>query len=149
MSFYLGLEDFRTWGATVTEDKWDSLLRQADFSGVDVALKGTQDQQHQDTSMIITTALKTQKPMNLSKTVLITSDDSNLQLAVAEQLKIGLNMSGHGACEHVTLSQILSTNLDNATCIFLPELDRPLIYNISKEDYTRLQRILSSAQSII
>ena len=77
----------------VTEDKWDSLLRQADFSGVDVALKGAQDQQDQDSSMIITTALTIQNPLNLSKTVLVTSDDSNLQIAVAEQLKIGLNMS--------------------------------------------------------
>jgi len=147
---FLGTEENRRWGPMVTEKDWHVYLTECGFSGVDIALRDYEEEQHHESSVLVSTALQAiQSPSILPKPIIVPTEDSPLQYAIAGQLKARLEMMGCPACEIVSLPGIGFTNLDQTTCIFLPELEQPFLYEITAENYTTLQKIISSVEGLL
>lgn len=83
------------------------------------------------------------------KTLIVTTENSALQLAVASQIKSCIEILGFPHCGIVTIPEIAPAYVTDVTYIFLPELGQSFLYNITKENYACLQKIISSAQGLL
>ena len=131
------------------EKDWGFYLSQSGFSGVDVSFRDSEDVQRRSFSTMISTVPEADdSPRNL-RAIIVASDDSPLQIGLATQLKLHLQRMKISSCEIFLLSAFSSIDFSQTTCIFLTELDRDFLQNISEQDYGRLQRMVSSTRELL
>ena len=132
----------RKWSPLVREADWDLYLSRSGFSGLDVALRDSEESKYHVSSIMISTNPKAEDCSVPLRTVVVTTEDSRLQLGVGDQLKLV-------GCDVISLSAVESTDFIQTECIFLPELDRDFLQDISKKHFALLQKIVSSARGLL
>ncbi|KAI9892063.1 MAG: Type I Iterative PKS [Vezdaea aestivalis] len=149
--WWLGEDEKRKWGPTLTTKDWDALLSRAKFSGVDIALHDFEGNQNQLFSVLISTAAAEEpEPEILTPEItIIAADHSELQQKIAQQLKFRFEMMNAPTCEIISLRGITSTTFKHKFCVFLPELEESILSDIDAEEYTSLQKIIASADGIL
>ncbi|KAL8795885.1 MAG: hypothetical protein Q9195_001765 [Heterodermia aff. obscurata] len=119
----------RTDGPLLAETQWDSVLKDSGFSGVDRSLQdypGDIVQSH--TVMLSTASIDYEKKS--------TSDSVQ-----GEQLRMDTRFTLRTIC----LSQTPHTDLKNSHCIFLDELERPMLASMTASDFEAIQNLCSAA----
>ena len=148
--WWLGREDFRQSGPTVTEEKWNELLLNSGSTGLDVSIRDSENGHNYIGSLMISTAAEPhqEKPC-LPALMLIADSCSCLQSNVALEAKSRFGTSSSTFCRIITLGEVMRTDLSATFCIFLLEPESPILAQISAENYARLQRIISTAQGLL
>lgn len=148
--WWYGREDFRQSGPTVTEEKWHELLLRNGFTGLDTSIRDSENSHNYIGSLMISTAAESH-PENpcLPALMLIADCCSSLQSNVALEAKSVFDTSSSTSCRIITPSEVLQTDLSTTFCIFLLELESPILANINAENYARLQKIISTAQGLL
>lgn len=153
--WWLGEEKVRASSPCFTEAQWNSALLKEGFSGIDISLKDFEDDACHEMSVFISTAvrlLRANPPIetlpgttSLNKIYLVAESDSAVQLALTRQIQTSCESIESLSCKTITLSQVGSqSDIPESIFIFLQELERPLLRDISSEDFTSLQRILTA-----
>ena len=149
--WWLSTEKNRRSGPLLSSEDWDQNLSRSGFSGVDLDFFGLPEKSHHPRlNAMVTTAGTIQKPaLEIPKTIIIVTEDSSLQSQIADQIVSSIKKTGASHCEVITLEKAASTDFDQATCVFLPELEKPFIYEIEEEAYATLKRITSTAHGLL
>ncbi|KAJ5113761.1 reducing type I polyketide synthase [Penicillium angulare] len=146
--WWLSEDDYRSWGPTMTPQKWNNVLESNGFSGTDFVLDDYDDEKSQELSIIVSTARQPDKrPMALPGISLIVRRDSPTQGRIAGDLHDAVSAEYGVSCE-------ISYLEDDKTpmgcfCIFLVEFDSPLLCTIDEETFETLKGKLLSAQKLI
>lgn len=149
--WWLSTDNYRSWGPTMTPEKWSQVLSGNHFSGTDFVLNDFQDPKCQELSIIVSTALKpTPSQPALPKVTIVTEKGSQPQKQVAHQIRDMLRSRSGSACEIVDLGQGVSVgNLSESFCIFLLELESPILHNMNQESFEQLRTMLASTQGLL
>ncbi|KAJ8131128.1 hypothetical protein O1611_g2501 [Lasiodiplodia mahajangana] len=140
-------EDERTSGPLLDEDEWNRRLRLANFSGIDIVTRDSQDETDRCSSMIVTT-----KPIeakhSFTDMVLVQARDASdnvktLSINIIEKLtRLGLDI------ELVTLEQATARDVNGKMLISdkhvlsLLEAETPFVYGLSETNFALLKRVL-------
>ena len=124
------------------EEQWDALLKETGFSGLDFSLQDFPGEAERRSSMMISTA----KPSNVakypSKITIVSSHRP--RLVTLTDLEAALT-SITGSKPTITLcSDLIHSDLSNDTCIFLDDLDDPLLARLDDDRYQQLQKLCSA-----
>ncbi|MCJ1355408.1 MAG: hypothetical protein MMC33_005399 [Icmadophila ericetorum] len=126
------------------------LLSESQFSGVDLAILDYDDDINHLCSAMIFTATDTEpSTLRFSNITLVTVPNSSLQSAIAQSLKDSLEMTTSIECDIALLSEVYALDLQHTTCISLIEIEKSFIHNMAKDDYSNLQRLVSSTQRLL
>ena len=137
----------RTDGPLLSETQWDSVLKDSGFSGVDRSLHdypGDIVQSH--TVMLSTASIDHEKKStsdSVQELVIVRSCESNRYSI--DHLKEQLGMDNRCTLRTICLSQTPHTDLKNSHCIFLDELERPMLANMTASDLEAIQNLCSAA----
>ncbi|KAJ6096143.1 reducing type I polyketide synthase [Penicillium sp. IBT 16267x] len=146
--WWLSEDKYRSWGPTMTPEKWNNVLRGNGFSGTYFTLNDYNDEKCQELSIIVSTAQQADiKPVILPKISLMVSRDSSIQEQVAGQVQGILSAEYGVACEITYLEDDESPM--SSFCIFLVELCSPLLHKIGEQAFERIRARLLSAQGLI
>ncbi len=149
--WWLSTEPHRQWGPLMTVSTWSTHLQRTGFTGVDISFDDYPDSEaNQLSSVIISTAsYHAPNPRQVPATVIMIEKTSSLQRELAEQLQHTLRDKELCAVEIVPLDQFLTTQLDQKLCVFLPELDTSFLDLIHGDNYTGLQKLVTTASSVL
>jgi len=128
---------------------------QSGFSGSDLILHDYEDDRCHEFSIILSTAVDIpQAPTEFPKIALILERSSTMQQMLAEQLKVRLEATGRvgggSGVEIWSIDQAITADPSSDTVyLFILELDRPVLYDMNKELFAKVQRLLISTKKII
>lgn len=166
--FALGREENRKWGPLVTRECWHAHLSSCGFSGIDFVLP---PQEHTgDISVIVSTALEAKNkalsnhmamtrvqdrenivllPSIQTKVAVVVDRDSQFQSRLASQFIARLESISALQLEIIALPTKLAAISDQATYVFLPEIERPFLDRMTSEDYAACQHMALAAARIL
>lgn len=146
--WWLGTESFRPWGPALTSALWQKVLTSNDFSGLDLEFPDYVDPVCQEGSILLSTAMS---PMPLSdahgRMTIVVNSLSKLQAATSQRLKVILETEFSLHCEIMTILEAVSApEIGSTTFLFLIEMDRPVLLEMSEQVYYLLQKLLVSSK---
>lgn len=127
------------------------------FSGTDIAIPDFQDPTCHEISIILSTAVEKPPGPNPSlvqvrypDTLIVLTESSVFESSIAEKLKEHLRSQGNTACDIVSLQQAsVANDLNRRFCIFLHELEMPLLSNLGAEAFRQLKHILTTVPGLL
>ena len=149
--WWLSLDNYRSWGPTMTPKKWDHVLSINSFSGTDYVLSDYHDTTCQELSIIVSTALERSPPqISLPKTMIVATEGSLGQERIAQKIQDSLYLKCSPTCEIVSLQECATVaDISERVCIFLMELDCPLLSQLNEESFASLQSIITSVKGTL
>ncbi|KFY28180.1 hypothetical protein V491_00592, partial [Pseudogymnoascus sp. VKM F-3775] len=163
--WWLGVEPIRQWNPWITPAqwdviltiygrasllascRWDVILKEAGFSGVDLNLPDRQDPNLHTQSLLIGTAVEPSGAQ--PQTVIVTttqSCDSELITALKSHLELTLKIPNVSAMHYLDLA---NTDLSKSVCISVMELERPVLSDLAMTEYNNIQHLLVTCAGII
>ncbi|OQE39163.1 hypothetical protein PENCOP_c007G08846 [Penicillium coprophilum] len=136
--WWLGEEEFRQNGPTLSPMTWDSVLKSAGFSGIQAEIHDYPNSLEQENSLIVSSATAPDQWSPSDDLTIITSGSSE---GLAEALKISLAESLQITARVMTLEAIATEHNISKSWIVLEDFNAPLLHSISKPQYWALQRI--------
>ncbi|MCJ1262836.1 hypothetical protein MMC22_002706 [Lobaria immixta] len=135
----------------ISQNEWHTMLGRNRFTGTDLIIPDYQDSMYHEISILISTAIElSHSALQFPKTVIVVREDSLIQHAIAQQLSKSLVSEGCTDHDTVFLQRGGSVkDFANKFCIFLVELDSPILQSIDEETFVNLQSILLSAAGIL
>ncbi|KAF2811141.1 reducing type I polyketide synthase [Mytilinidion resinicola] len=153
--WWLSSEDYRPWGPTMTSASWDKILRDNCFSGVDLEMPDFLAPECQEGSIMISTATSTvcnmgpgitTEPPSHGAPILVLNLESEFQRDVACRLLLMLP----SLCRSASFAEIAQIDdMASSYFIFIEEIERPFLMNLSKEMYSIFQKVAASAKGIL
>ncbi|KAK5626260.1 hypothetical protein RRF57_001975 [Xylaria bambusicola] len=148
----LHYETRSTHSPCVTVDRWDTLLKEEAFTGVDVNIPGQQEPYCQTASIIISTAV-----CNVSEAAgparhvyVVMNDRVQAQIRAAALLQSSMQEKMAVTVVTGTLADLVNRKASKPNLvIFLSEIDAVLLDDISPGDYVLLQTALMATKDIL
>lgn len=138
-------EAFREDGPLLTETQWDRILKHSGFSGVDRSLHDYPGEAVHSNSTLISTALIRAEPSTaIARDWIIVQSHESSRYSLSV-LKERIKTIVGNEPSLVSLSQISNMDLKNSYCIFLDELECPMLANMSSETYPAIQNLCTAA----
>lgn len=141
-------EDWRKYSPLATEERWDGLLRQTGFSGVDIAFRDSEDEDDQLSSIMISRAVGQPNVPHNGETrqiILLIDRTSDLQCDLAEKIK--------ERYEHAELLDLadLEENPANpsALMVSLVEVGKSFLASFSAASFDQLRTLLANTQDLL
>ncbi|KAH7413553.1 hypothetical protein DE146DRAFT_626698 [Phaeosphaeria sp. MPI-PUGE-AT-0046c] len=146
-------EHWRSDTPLVTEDRWDELLRESGFSGVEVLVKGDEEDTYHLTSVMISRALCTAKSeggvveKHQSQVVVIIDQASETQCRLAAGIE-----ERHSETRVTSLERIgdpLEAICDSAVVISLLEVGCPILGRLNESMFSTLRSCIHKARNFL
>lgn len=143
--WWLGADEGRTRGPTITEDAWDTLLRDTGFSGLDICLRDFPDEADYMYSVMVTTA-EDDAPSQYPPCVIV--DSFADQTVATSQLAKGLeNMTG--VYPEIYPLNALPTCLGGRVCVCLDEISKGFMHELDAPTFERVKAAISSSKGVL
>lgn len=148
--WWSGTESYREFSPSLSYELWGDVLRDNGFSGLDLELPDFIDNECQQGSILVTTAISIGPVESKHSTVVLVADlSSRSQVNIAQHLKASLVTEGSLSCEVLSFNEAASLgDKSEIHFAFLEELERPVLSELTSETYLALQELLVSAKSI-
>jgi NADPH:quinone reductase-like Zn-dependent oxidoreductase/SAM-dependent methyltransferase len=154
--WWLSQEKSRQWSPLMSKSEWHGFLMRTGFSGADLLLNDVSSRPTDEPgAVLISTAMPTlplKHPIIKvnSMVKVIYEQSSNSGHEILEQLqRQHAVLQNDAILTFVEKHDVPETDFTNAICIFLPDLDRPLLQNLGNEDLSLLKHICSEAKGMI
>ncbi len=151
--WWLSTEPFRVWGPLISVEHWNGVLQDSGFTGVDIALGDSQDPDLCAQSLIVASALN---PSGSEKsiwerafivTTMPTSDAPNeVVSALKSHFEKALNVP---SCTVINYLDLAATDLSSSVCISIMELERPVLENLTENEYINVRQLLATCGGMI
>ena len=144
--WWLSEEPFRAMGPIVKKERWDELLRASGFSGVDLHAEDFPGRPEQSGSLMISTRLSDEKIDDEAKQIILLCDtEPNCIDLMHLQRRLESRLDAETSVE-----TLATAKLEDKWCIFLEELNRPILANVNPSDFKRIQNlVLRRARGIL
>lgn len=98
--------------------------------------------------MIISTAIEEISLPTIPEIAIITGQGSSLQSRITSDLLPQLNLIAP-QCKVISLDNLESTSVTGVMCVFLAEIEEPILHNIENERFISLKEIFNTAQGVL
>ncbi|THC88803.1 hypothetical protein EYZ11_011749 [Aspergillus tanneri] len=150
--WWAGEEEDRAWSPVLTSDQWDAVLRKTGFSGVDIEFPDFLDLECQEASILVTTASRSAVPRPVPQTIYFVIDASSaVQRKIYEEARILLQVQDPQltvASGDLDLCAALPS-LASVNLVFVQETETPLLSDMSRDTFTKLQHLVNYCNSIL
>lgn len=149
--WWLAKEDFRKWGPALNLEQWERCLRDTGFSGLDLQLPDFVSDKCQESSILVTTAVGTDLYQQGDfRLAIIANTNSESQIQDAANLKKGLQQQDIPDCGIKNLDEAARlVELEKTTLVFIEELERPLLADLSEEKFSKLQEVITACHGAV
>jgi len=135
----------------LSHEDWNDTLAANGFSGVDVRLPDFEDPVLHAYSVMISSPapdpdVSTNKPRT---TVIVVDKGSQKQGELASQIRQNLRVNEKQDIKIKTIEEIRPNDLNQTSCIFLVELERPFMYDMTLHDFNVLKGMILTAKSVL
>jgi NADPH:quinone reductase-like Zn-dependent oxidoreductase len=146
---YIGENDGRKFGPTMTEVEWSNALSRQGFSGLDLCLRDFKDPKDHLCSFMVSTASPKQHSI-FSKDVLViqTSMVSEDTKSLSDRLIDHFRASGLSAAA-ILLQEVTPSILNGKLCIVLVEIDSPLLYSIDETGFNAVRNLALRSAGVL
>lgn len=147
-------EEWRALSPLLTEEQWDASLRENGFSGNDLILGDSEDDEARVCSILISTATETPaQPAKeeLGTLLLVVDEASETQTRMASLVRSQLD----SLSDEYTISQVSHEAIGNSppgsedVVVSLANLDSPFMFEMSQERFVWLQGLLRHAKQLL
>ncbi|KAK8126997.1 uncharacterized protein PG998_002756 [Apiospora kogelbergensis] len=155
--WWVGKQDGRRWGPTITLEEWDALFRQTDFSGVDthtpmpdkIQMPGSVfvTQATEDTVNVLRDPLNS-APQPSEKPLVLIGGNKSAMCTLTEQIAGSLEPHFNQIIR-VSSLQTLPEVPNGSHVLSLAECDDNLFENIDQATWENFKRLLSSPSSVL
>ncbi|KAI0175964.1 ketoacyl-synt-domain-containing protein [Hypoxylon sp. FL1284] len=158
--WWLGREDGRMFAPTVSEDRWNSVLKDSGFKGIDYSLKDTKDKETYTMSTMIGQAvddrveflrepLNHQEGLKLDNLVIVGGETAPVSEAAA-RVKSALAPFAKETVALNSLQQIEGANVNTASAfVIMSDLDEPVFKNVDQKKFSALQSLLKKTKHVL
>lgn len=141
--WWLGEADGRKGGPLMDVGEWETALKKADFSGVDMDVRGDRETSIEPVSLIVSTKPATSRPKPASSYAIVSSGSAQSRtLAIALQTSLesaGLNASiTEWGCYR-------DADVAGKYCISFEEWDSTLLASLTDDNWTKLRQMLDKS----
>ncbi|KMU72582.1 lovastatin nonaketide synthase [Coccidioides immitis RMSCC 3703] len=149
--WWLSKEPVRKWCPYITVPEWNSFLQDAGFSGLDIDIPSSHFPELAHVSTMVATAVEdTSKSGVKDKEVVILCHVSENETDLIAELKAEIaNDLGATNCLVLQPCDLVEKGMSDAICISLLELQTPVIFDLSEEEFKRVQCFLSSCRKLL
>ncbi|PYI08862.1 hypothetical protein BO78DRAFT_440483 [Aspergillus sclerotiicarbonarius CBS 121057] len=144
--WWLGKEPFRQWCPCVSTDKWQELLCESGFSGLDVAIPSSEYPEFTKISIMLSTAVQAARE-GPGRRVFVVSPDS--QNGVDKTLLGDLTTMDIGECAIIHPQDLEETDLRDAICISLLELHTPILDSLDEATFLQVKHMLTACNRVL
>lgn len=157
-SFILGLlpnwwqavEERRKLFPLLSTTDWDETLRGNGFSGADICLPDSSDAKTNSFSVIISTASPMEvKGLKMPPMMIVVDESCPKQKEIAMKIKVSHQLIDVSPCEITAIAEIKLKNLSGTICIFLLELENPVLVDMSEDHFMALRTMVKYSIGII
>ncbi|KAF9243032.1 hypothetical protein DTO027I6_6053 [Penicillium roqueforti] len=144
--WWLANDKFRTDGPLLTVEGWSNVMKENDFSGVDLCVEEYPGASFQSGCLMTSTAnIPITGPANAGDVVILGVDSIGTFSSLS--LESGLK-------EMIGVDPITAVNSDEVDvtgkwCIFLGGMDRSILSHLTQDKFNALQRLLSRARGLL
>jgi NADPH:quinone reductase-like Zn-dependent oxidoreductase/ubiquinone/menaquinone biosynthesis C-methylase UbiE len=155
--WWLSHEQNRQWSPLMSQTGWNRLLVKTGFSGSDLLLEGMPSgpSYMPILGVLLSTAIPVvpliQQTIKGAPNVIIVYEQSSMaQHQICEHIQRQHTTSGmYANLAFIRMDSAPTTDFTNSTCIFLPDLDRPLLQSLRSNDLSLIKHICFQANGII
>lgn len=149
--WWCGEEESRAWCPTVTETKWDALLRENGFSGNDLVIRDYKDERARYVSIIVTSADTPSHAVVGGSRVLIVVDDQD---EGQRSLALDLVKEGFDFSDYHPVVFALSQVADAKVCptdhvLYLADMGKSLLAEPSEETFQLIQSWVQQSKQLL
>ncbi|RAL02560.1 type I polyketide synthase [Aspergillus ibericus CBS 121593] len=145
--WWLGKEAFRQWCPYVSTDKWQELLCESGFSGLDVNIRSSEYPEFNKISIMLSTAVQASSGGTGRKVVIISPDSHTT--TVDKMLLDVLMTMGIRKCAIVHPSDLEESDLGDAICICLLELHTPILDSLDEVAFFQVKHMLTTCNRML
>lgn len=135
----------------LSRDKWEQVLTENGFSGVDVALQDDPDNTLY--SVLISTALEESSSSDPWPEIVLVTPDSDTNTSKAAQIASNLTRlllsAGQQAATTKHMSELARLDLSKVFCVCLAELEQPYVASMTERQFLTLRHALSTTGGIL
>lgn len=143
----MGEDDGRKGGPLLDAEEWNTALLKADFSGVDLDVRGDREESKEPVSLIVSTKPDTSRVKPATEYAILSSGTENSD-KLAAVLQSSLCSAGLKASIS-DWSSLTELNVRDKYCISLVEWEDPLLANLTSEGWSTLRQIISGSSGTL
>ena len=143
-----GQAESRADGPLLTEVHWDRILKQSGFSGIDRSLHDYPGESVQANSVLMSTASIEDHHTPVARDMIIIQSHESSRYAVDELQDTLKTLLQVGSMRVLPLAEVAHMDLKNDYCIYLDELESPMLARPSGQEYEAI-RNLSTALGVL
>ncbi|KAI3394363.1 hypothetical protein diail_2874 [Diaporthe ilicicola] len=140
--WWLGEADGRKGGPLMDVQEWEVALRKADFSGVDMDVRGDRETSNEPVSLIVSTKPASRSKPAASYAIVATGSAQSKTLATA--LQSTFSAAGHDT-SMIDWATLSDEDIADKYCISLAEWEAPMLATLTDEDWSRLRQMLTKS----
>ncbi|CAM1502592.1 Fc.00g073680.m01.CDS01 [Cosmosporella sp. VM-42] len=146
--WWLSEDADRIWGPLMSAENWRIHLSQSGFTGLDAVFQDFPGSAYQMSSILVSTVRRSDVTTQMEHPIYVLVDDrSQFQKDTAEGLSTVL--SQHATCEIRPINCIKDFDIANSTCVVLPELEAPILQNMSEEIFNSIKQIVCQSRTLL
>ncbi|PYI35482.1 iterative type I polyketide synthase [Aspergillus indologenus CBS 114.80] len=139
-------EPFREWCPYVPAEKWQKVISQSGFSGVDVEIPSSQYPAFNQLNIMVSTAVVPAVFASDRAVVIVIAEHQDEDLAQALQAR--LMSTGVAKCAIDRLQSLDGKSLRDIVCISLLDLHCPLLYDMDEANFDRVKHLFTTCDRI-
>lgn len=136
--WWLGEDDGRKGGPLLDVQEWNTALRKAEFSGVDMDVRGDRETSNEPVSLIVSTKPAPARPQPATKYAIVHTG-TNKSKVFASALQSTFEKAGLDTCSAEWASFTESDVADRYT-LCLAEWEHPILAHLTDEDWDTLRK---------
>ncbi|KAL2875455.1 hypothetical protein SGCOL_009367 [Colletotrichum sp. CLE4] len=141
--WWLAEEAERKGGPNLTLDHWGRVLAATGFSGIDLDVRDMEDDANYSFSVMVTTAVA---PPAFPSEVFLLSSSESVSVDWVQDLKCQIQSETGASCK---ATDWRSVDANDKVCVMLEEVVAPLLSRLSRDDFTCVQRLLTTARGVL
>lgn len=148
--WWAGKESFRPWSPWIPVSRWDECLRAAGYTGIELNMADRSVTDLQTQSIFV---VRSEKPIDRSqaKVAIVTTQPLKEGLTqLVQQIKERLEQ--YFRLSNITvlhLLDLISTDIKDTVCLSAMELERPVLENITEEEFDNFRQMISVCKGML
>ena len=151
--WWLSEEEERTSSPSLSVPFWDKILKDADFTGVDLEVHDCESEEFYSFSTIMSTAQPSQpQRLALDDIVLVTSDKAPPPSDWQESLQYAIASATSQNGRSVPVQLLKSSDASAYTgkvCVFLGEMNQALLHNLEAPELEGIKAMITSCKGLL
>jgi len=143
----IGEEEERKLSPSLSISTWDRVLKKNGFDGIETEVHDCDSEEFYSSSVIMSTAISSTAPAYDSEVIIVTGSNTPAPPAAwLDKLKTSISDITKGA---VMIEPLDSTNCAGKVCIFLGDVDQPILKNPSPTQFEAIKAMCTQSKGLI